>query len=341
MRYSQAEKMEIIKMVEGSPLSVKQTLKEFNINRSTFYNWYGRYQEHGYDGLANTYNPPRQFWNEIPPWERQRVVDMALEHQDKSPRQLAWYITDSTGYYISESTVYRILKDHDLVTSPLYTLISAHEKFPKPTKVVNELWQTDFTFLKVVHWGWYYLSTVLDDYSRFILAWRLCEGMSADDVKLTLNDAILFTGIRHARVVTRPRLLSDNGPCYVSKALKDYLREEGIGHTRGKPFHPMTQGKIERYHRSMKNLILLDHYYSPSELEDQIRTFVDYYNNHRYHEALKNVTPADKYHGRDVEILERRELIKQNTMLLRKEQNHFLMLAEKAGNVYMCTETIS
>lgn len=158
MRYSQAEKMEIIKMVEGSPLSVKQTLKEFNINRSTFYNWYGRYQEHGYDGLANTYNPPRQFWNEIPPWERQRVVDMALEHQDKSPRQLAWYITDSTGYYISESTVYRILKDHDLVTSPLYTLISAHEKFPKPTKVVNELWQTDFTFLKVVHWGWYYLS---------------------------------------------------------------------------------------------------------------------------------------------------------------------------------------
>ena len=88
-------------------------------------------------------------------------------------------------------------------------------------------------------------------------------------------------------------------------------------------------------------LILLDNYYSPSELEDQIRIFVDYYNNHRYHEALKNVTPADVYYGRDLEILERREQIKQKTMLLRRKQNHTLRLAEKAGKVYMGTETIS
>ena len=341
MRYSQAEKMEVIRLVEGSPLSVKQTLAELAINRSTFYSWYRRYQEHGYDGLANEYHPPRQFWNEIPPWEKQRVVEMALEHPELSPRELACYITDKRGYYISESTVYRILKAHDLVTSPLYTVISAHEKFPQPTKAVNELWQTDFTFFKVVYWGWYYLSTVLDDYSRFILAWRLCQGMSTEDVKLTLNDAILFTGIRHVTVVHRPRLLSDNGPCYISKVLSAYLEKEGIGHTRGKPYHPMTQGKIERYHRSMKNLILLDHYYSPSELEDQIRIFVDYYNNRRYHEALKNVTPADMYYGRDLEVLERRGQIKQKTMLLRRKQNHTLRLAEKAGKVYMSSETLS
>jgi len=137
------------------------------------------------------------------------------------------------------------------------------------------LWQTDFTFFKVVHWGWYYLSTILDDFSRFILAWRLCQGMSADDVKQTLDDAILFSGIRHVKVLPRPRLLSDNGHCYISKALRGYLQEEGIGHTRGKPFHPMTQGKIERYHRSMKNIVLLENYYSPSELEEQICAFVD------------------------------------------------------------------
>ena len=254
-------------------------------------------------------------------------METALEHPEKSPRELAWYITDQRGYYISESTVYRILKAHDLVTSPVYTVVSAHEKFPKPTRSVNELWQTDFTFLKVVHWGWYYLSTILDDYSRFILAWRLCQGMSADDVKLTLDDAILFSGIRHVKVVSRPRLLSDNGPCYISKALSEYLAEEGIGHTRGKPYHPMTQGKIERYHRSMKNLILLEHYYSPSELEDQIGVFVDYYNHNRYHEALNNVTPADVYYGRDFEVLARREQIKQKTMLLRRKQNRFLKLA--------------
>jgi transposase InsO family protein len=89
----------------------------------------------------------------------------------------------------------------------------------------------------------------------------------------------------------------------------------------------MTQGKIERYHRSMKNLILLEHYYSPSELEAQVRVFVDYYNNDRYHEALNNVTPADVYYGRDLEVLERREQIKQKTMLLRRKQKRSLMLA--------------
>jgi transposase InsO family protein len=327
MRYRQAEKLEIIRLVEGSPVSVRQTLEELNINRSTFYTWYKRYGQGGYDALATRYRPPERFWNEIPPWEKERVVETALDHPEKSPRELAWHITDKRGYYISESTVYRILKAHDLVTSPVYAVVSAHEKFPQPTRAANELWQTDFTFFKVVHWGWYYLSTILDDYSRFILAWRLCQGMSADDVKLTLDDAILFTGIRHAKVISWPRLLSDNGPCYVSKALGDYLKQGGISHTRGKPFHPMTQGKIERYHRSMKNIILLENYYSPPELEDRISAFVNYYNHDRYHEALENVTPADVYYGRDLEVLARREQIKRRTMLLRRKQKRFLRLA--------------
>jgi len=327
MRYSQSEKMEVIRLVESSPLSVKQTLAELSINRSTFYDWYRRYQEEGYEGLANQYRPPQQFWNEIPPWEKERVVEIALEMPEKSPRELAWYITDKRGYYISESTVYRILKAHDLVTSPVYNVITALDKFPQPTKAVHELWQTDFTYFKVVHWGWYYLSTIIDDYSRFILAWRLCTGMSADDVKQTLNDAIAFTGIGHPTVLHRPRLLSDNGPCFVSKALKQYLDDEGIDHTRGKPYHPMTQGKIERYHRSMKNILLLENYYSPSELEHQIGLFVDYYNNHRYHEALNNVTPADVYYGRDSKVLQRRVQVKRRTMLMRRRQNCGLSLA--------------
>ena len=327
MRYSQSEKMEVIRLVESSPLSIKQTLAELNINRSTFYDWYRGYQEEGYDGLANQYRPPQQFWNEIPPWEKERVVEIALEMPEKSPRELAWYITDKRGYYISESTVYRILKAHDLVTSPVYNVITALDKFPQPTKAVHELWQTDFTYFKVVHWGWYYLSTIIDDYSRFILAWRLCTGMSADDVKQTLDDAIAFTGIRQPTVLHRPRLLSDNGPCFVSKALKQYLDDEGIDHTRGKPYHPMTQGKIERYHRSMKNILLLENYYSPSELEHQIGLFVDHYNNHRYHEALNNVTPADVYYGRDNKVLQRRVQVKRRTMLMRRRQNCGLSLA--------------
>jgi transposase InsO family protein len=319
--------MEVIRLVESSPLSIKQTLAELSINRSTFYDWYRRYQEEGYDGLANQYRPPQQFWNEIPPWEKERVVEIALELPEKSPRELAWYITDKRGYYISESTVYRILKAHDLVTSPVYNVITALDKFPQPTKTVHELWQTDFTYFKVVHWGWYYLATVIDDYSRFILAWRLCTGMSADDVKQTLNDAIAFTGIGHPTVLHRPRLLSDNGPCFVSKALKQYLDDEGIDHTRGKPYHPMTQGKIERYHRSMKYILLLENYYSPSELEHQSGLFVDHYNIYRYHEALNNVTPADVYYGRDIKVLQRRAQVKRRTMLMRRRQNCGLSLA--------------
>jgi transposase InsO family protein/transposase-like protein len=327
MRYGQSEKMEIIRIVENSPLSVKQTLSELNINRSTFYKWCRRYQEGGYEALANRYRPPKQFWNAVPPWEKEKVVEIALEHPEMSPRELACYITDKRSYYISESTVYRTLKAHDLITSPVYNVITALDKFPHPTRAPNELWQTDFTYFKVIQWGWYYLSTILDDYSRFILAWRLCSGMAADDVKQTLEDAIRFTGIRDPKLLHRPRLLSDNGPCYVSKALRAYLDEEGIGHTRGKPYHPMTQGKIERYHRSMKNLLLLENYYSPEELEYYIACFVDYYNNRRYHEALKNVTPADVYYGRDREILTRREQIKKKTMLLRRRQNCGLRLA--------------
>tara|TARA_Y100000031_G_scaffold119220_1_gene132809 strand:+ start:802 stop:1569 length:768 start_codon:yes stop_codon:yes gene_type:complete len=255
------------------------------------------------------------------------VVEIALEHPEKSPRELAWYITDNQGYYISESTVYRILKAHDLVTSPVYTVVSALNKFPQPTRAPNELWQTDFTWFKVAHWGWYYLCTILDDYSRYILACQLCIGMSAEEVKQTIETAIQFTGIRNPKVMSRPRLLSDNGPCYLSKALREYLEEEGILHTRCKPYHPMTQGKIERYHRSMKNILLLENYYSPDELENQIGLFVDYYNNHRYHEALNNLTPADVYYRKGHEILTKHQQTKKRTMLLRRKYNFHLKVA--------------
>ncbi len=153
MRHSQAEKMEIIRLVEGSQLSVRRTLAELDVNRSTFYTWYRRYEEGGYDGLANRKPALRRFWNRIPESEKDRVVRIALERPEESPRQLAWYITDNEGYFISESSVYRILKAFDLITSPAYTVLSAAEKFSHPTTRVHELWQTDFTYFKIVGWG--------------------------------------------------------------------------------------------------------------------------------------------------------------------------------------------
>lgn len=332
MRYGQGQKMELIRIVEGSKLSVKSTLRELDINRSTFYEWYRRYQEQGYDGLASSYKRPKQFWNQIPDCERERVVQTALKKPQLSPRELACHIADNCGYFISESSVYRILKVHDLISSPAYTVITAADKFINPTKRINELWQTDFTYLKVILWGWYYLSTVMDDFSRYIITWELCQNATAEAVKSLVERAITITGVKHVAIVNRPRLLSDNGSCYIARDLAEYLEGQGIKHVRSKPYHPQTQGKIERYHRSLKNIIELDNYWQPGELEDQISAFVDYYNNRRYHEALNNLTPADVYFGRGQEILERRERIKKRTMRKRRSVYSNMMVVG-SGNI--------
>jgi transposase InsO family protein len=322
MRYSPAEKMEIIHMVEHSNLSIRQTLAELDLPRSTFYDWYRKYQEEGVEGLTDKKPGPRQFWNRIPEVVREQVVDLALEHPDKSPRQLAWRFTDREGNFISESSVYRILKGFDLVASPAFLMVPASDQFEHPSTRVNELWQTDFTHFKVQGWGWYYLSTVLDDYSRYILAWKLTTTMGSEDVKETLEMALEKTGLQQVKVKHRPRLLSDNGPCYISSALKDYLQQNQIEHVRGAPYHPMTQGKIERYHRSMKNVVLLCNYFYPWELEQSIAAFVEYYNHQRYHESLQNLTPEDVYLGREKEVLSKRDQIKQQTLAERRA-HHF------------------
>jgi len=321
MMLSASEKYEVIRLVEESELSVRRTLEELDVNRSTFYRWYKAYRDHGYEGLLSSSKSPKQFWNKLPESVKEQCLEVALEHPELSPRELAWHITDQHEYFISESSVYSLLKQYDLITSPAYILLQASDKFHTPTKRINELWQTDFTYFKIVGWGWYFLSTVLDDYSRYIISWKLTTTMSADDVKLTLDDAIEQTGVAQVMVKHRPRLLSDNGPCYLSKELREYLDEQKIEHTRGAPYHPQTQGKIERYHRSMKNVVKLENYYYPWELEKAIRQFVDYYNHQRYHESLDNVTPADMFYGRYEEIMGRRQLIKQQTLQRRKEEN--------------------
>jgi putative transposase len=139
MKYSQSEKMEIIRMVEESNLSVRKTLEEMDVPRSSFYQWYRRYLKQGYDGLRTRSKRGLQIWNAIPEWEKQRVLEVAREYPEKSCREIACHFTDHQGYFISESSVYRILKAHNLVTSPAYSLISAKDKFEHPTSRVDEL----------------------------------------------------------------------------------------------------------------------------------------------------------------------------------------------------------
>lgn len=316
MRFTQQEKYEIISLVDGSDLSANRTLKELGIYKRTFYNWYKRYLEGGYDGLAEKAKGRHQTWNKIPPEQQTQVVEEALEHEELSSRELAFHIIDNHKWYISESSVYRILKRAGLITSPAHIVMSAADEFMNKTRRVNEMWQTDFTYFKIIGWGWYYLSTILDDFSRYIIAWDLREQMTSKDVIPSVEKALNFTGLTKDNA---PKILSDNAKCYLSGEILGFLAGKGIKPINGKPFHPQTQGKIERYHRTMKNVIKLDNYYSPDDLIKAIAEFVHYYNNERYHESLGNLTPADVYFGRDKKILKERSKIKEKTLQERRK----------------------
>ena len=322
MRYSASEKTEIIQLVEQSHLSAKRTLDKLGIPRATFYRWYDRCRTGGPEALGDHRSRPDRVWNRIPENVRRQIINLALEVPELSPRELAVRFTDEKQYFVSEASVYRLLKAHDLITSPAYVVIKAADEFKDKTTAINQLWQTDFTYLKITGWGWYYLSTVLDDFSRYIVAWKLCATMCADDVTATLDLALAASGLDRVTVVQRPRLLSDNGSSYVAGDLARWLEDMGMEHVRGAPYHPQTQGKIERWHQTLKNRILLENYDLPGDLERQIEAFVEHYNHVRYHESLNNLTPADVYFGRAETILAERERIKRATIANRRLQHH-------------------
>jgi putative transposase len=321
MRYPASEKLEIIQIVERSHLPARRTLERLNIPRATFHRWYDRFLTGGVEALEDRSPRPGRVWNRIPEIVRERIVELALEKPELSPRELAVTFTDTQSYFVSEASVYRLLKAHDLITSPAFIVIKAADEFKDKTTAPNQLWQTDFTYLKITGWGWYYVSSVLDDFSRFIVAWKLCATMKAQDVSDTLDLALAKSGLDHVNVGHRPRLLSDNGSSYISADLAEWLEEKKIEHIRGAPYHPQTQGKIERWHQTLKNRVLLNNYYLPRELEAEIAAFVENYNHCRLHESLNNLTPADVYFGRGQQILEERERIKKLTIHNRRLQH--------------------
>jgi putative transposase len=322
MRYPAAEKLEIIRLVERSHLPVRRTLRHLGIPPATFYRWCERHQTGGPEALEDRPSRPGRVWNRIPDEVRGRVLDLALAEPELSPRELAVRFTDRERYFVSEASVYRLLAAHDLIASPAFVVVKAADEFHTKTTGPNQLWQTDFTYLKVIGWGWFYLSTVLDDFSRYVIAWKLCTTMAAGDVTETLELALTASGCGEARVRHRPRLLSDNGPGYIAGDLADWLAGQQMRHIRGAPCHPQTQGKIERWHRTLKDRILLENHHLPGELEARVAAFVEHYNHRRAHEGLDNLTPADVYFGRGSAILLERERIKRRTIQRRRLLHH-------------------
>jgi putative transposase len=190
MRCPAAEKLEIIRLVAASHLPVRRTLEHLGVPPATFYRWCDLYQAGGPEALDDKPSRPDRVWNRIPDAVRSRVLDLALAEPELSPRELAVRFTEQERYFVSEASAYRLLKAHDLITSPAFVVVKAADEFHTKTTAPNQLWQTDFTYLKVTGWGWYYLSTVLDDFSRYVIAWKLCTTMAASNVTDTLELAL-------------------------------------------------------------------------------------------------------------------------------------------------------
>ena len=218
MRYTKEEKLEIIRLVESSDLPLKRTVKELNVSKSTFYSWYNKFLEGGPNALED--KKCRSTWNKIPESYRTKVIEVALDRSGDSPREIATFMTDNSGHFISESSVYRILKAVNLITSPNHILVKAANEFKDKTTRIHQMWQTDFTYFKVEGWGWFYLSSIMDDYSRFIIHHELCTTMKTPDVERNVEAALIKTGLPEGR---RPKILSDNGSCYISEDIKVFI----------------------------------------------------------------------------------------------------------------------
>jgi transposase InsO family protein len=308
---SRADKTDLVQRMEGQTGRKRKALLELGIARSSYYRWRHRDEP----------KPRARTWNHIMPNEERRILSVAREFPELSSRHVAIWITDNEGFAVSESTVYRILRREGLVKRQEFEVPAAKEYHTK-TIHPHQMWSTDCSYFKIPGWGYYYLVSVMDDYSRFILGWKLQTDMAADSLIEVVQQAVDSTGMTDVPVVDRTRLLSDNGSGYISRAFNDYLNLISIRHIRAAPFHPQTNGKIERYHRSLKEQVNQMVYELPSELQSAIADFIDYYNYRRPHIALGNVAPSDVLYGRREEILTRRREVKLATISRRRTYNH-------------------
>lgn len=313
---SREEREAVLAEVDGVRRGKRGELRELGIPKSTYYRW--RQQAHG--AREHRWRRP---WNRLTAEEEATVPAVAREMPEWRSRQLATWLTDQNELAVSESTVYRLLCREGLVKAAERQLLAGKE-YHRKTTGPHQLWATDASYFRVVGWGYYYLVTVMDDYSRFILAWKLQRDMTANSLIEVVQEAVDSTGMTDVPLEDRTKLLSDNGSGYISRAFRDYLHLVGIRHILAAPFHPQTNGKLERYHQTLKRRVNQIPYEAPSDLHLAIAEFVNYYNFHRYHMALGNVAPSDVLHGRRTQILQRRKELQTQTKERRRLYNQAL-----------------
>lgn len=279
------EKREFIRYVDLLEGKRKAFLDRTGMSRATYYKWRKRLDQEGLEGLAK---PKKRSgsWNQLLEAEKMKILEIADKYPEDSSRLLAVKITDEAGFSVSETTVYRILKEHHRIAPRPLPEMPAAKEWRHKTKRLDELYQCDGTNFFVVGWGYYKLIPVEDDYSRKVLGWDLKPdetGFSiADVVEIAIENACKEG---HLADGVMPALYTDNGPGFSSDVVAGYLKQHGIKHIFGTPYHPQGRGKIERLNRTMKEKVCLIVYTTPSELKTAIaEAFVNY--NARPHDPL-------------------------------------------------------
>jgi putative transposase len=280
---------------ERTGISYRRIVQWIGIPRSKFYQWQQRY------GRVNEHNAwiPRDFW--LRDWEKQAILDFWSTHSREGYRRMTYMMLDADTVAVSPSTVYRVLQDAGVLHRWNRDHTSSKgQGFAQPVKP-HEHWHIDISYINI-QGTFYYLCSVLDGYSRYLVAWDLRESMTEQHVEIVLQRA-------HERFPdARPRIISDNGPQFIAKDFKQFIRLNGMTHVRTSPYYPQSNGKMERWHQSAKTECIRPQ--TPQSLEDALRIvtkYVAHYNTVRLHSAIGYVTPQDKLEGRAEQILAARD----------------------------------
>ena len=280
---------------EKTQLPTGRLVGWLGVSRSKYYDWHTRY------GRVNEHNAwiPRDFWLEA--WEKEAIIDYCLSHRDDGYRRLTYMLMDEDIVAVSPSSVYRVLMAAGLLGRWNGSPSKKGTGFQQPTGP-HEHWHTDISYINICG-TFYYLCSVLDGFSRYMVHWEIRETMTEANVEIILQRA------REAFPETHPRIISDNGPQFIARDFREFIRLSGMTHVRTSPFYPQSNGKQERWHATLKRECIRPG--TPLSVEDARRIvadFVAYYNERRLHSAIGYITPKDKLAGRAEAILAEREV---------------------------------
>jgi putative transposase len=241
---------------------------------------------------------PRDWWLE--PWEKVAIIEFHRDHPVEGYRRLAFMMLDSDVVAVSPSSVYRVLRDAGLITHHNSKSSLKGKGFQQPL-LPHEHWHVDVSYINVAG-TFYYLCSRLDGCSRFIVHWEIRTSMTEPEVETIIQRA------RERYPDARPRIISDNGPQFIARDFKEFIRICGMTHVRTSPYYPQSNGKIERWHRSLKSECIRP--CVPLSLDDArrlVECYVDHYNRVRLHSAIGYIAPADKLAGRGPAIFAARD----------------------------------